>query len=107
MVNNEKNTILFNQLVAMFHFASLQQMGKLKNPVTDKIERDLQQSQISIDMLEMLFARTKGNLSPDEEKNLSTILRELRLNYVDEAGKPVPPAHPEGENATPAPAAQS
>lgn len=84
---NTKHSMLFDQLVGMFHFAALQQMGKLKNPVTDKIERDLQQSQVSIDMLEMLHVRTKGNLTSDEERVLTTLLRELRLNYVDEVAK--------------------
>ena len=92
MNENEQHQLLFNQLVAMFHFAALQQMGKLKNPMSDKIERDLDQSKVSIDMLEMLHAKTKGNLTPDEERRLSTLLRELRLNYVDEAAKTPPSA---------------
>jgi hypothetical protein len=99
MSTNEQHEVYFSQLVAMFHFAALQQMGKLKNPMTDKIERDLQQSKVSIDMLEMLHAKTKGNLSPDEERHLSTLLRELRLNYVDEAAKNVPPAQAEAPAA--------
>ena len=88
MDDNEKQSLLFSQLVTMFHFAALQQMGKLKNPVSDKIERDLEQSRMSIDMLEMLYKRTKGNLSGGEERRLAALLHELRLNYVDEAGKP-------------------
>jgi hypothetical protein len=100
---NDQHQLLFNQLVAMFHFAALQQMGKLKNPMSDKIERDLQQSKVSIDMLEMLLAKTKGNLAPDEERHLGGLLRELRLNYVDEASKNPPPA--QAETPAPAPAA--
>ena len=101
MSTNQQHELLFNQLIAMFHFAALQQMGKLKNPMTDKIERDLQQSKTSIDMLEMLHEKMKGNLTPDEERHLSTLLRELRLNYVDEAAKDTPPAQAEAP-ATPA-----
>jgi len=71
----------------MFHFAALQQMGKLKNPLTDKIERDLPQAQATIDMLEMLHVKMKGNLTPDEERLFSNILQEVKLNYVDEVGK--------------------
>ena len=87
MESNESQAVLFHQLIAMFHFAALQQMGKLKNPMTDKIERDLQQSKISIDMLEMLHTKMRGNLTADEERHLSTLLRELRLNFVDESSK--------------------
>jgi hypothetical protein len=99
MDHNDKHTALLAQLVSMFHFAALQQMGKLKNPMTDKIERDLQQAQATIDMIEMLHEKMKGNLRAEEEKMFSSILQEVRLNYVDEAGKPQPaadaPASPE------------
>ena len=83
----EKNTLLLTQLVALFQSAALQHMGKLKNPITDTIEQDLQQAQISIDMLEMLHVKMKGNLSAEEERMFSTVLSELKLNYVDEVGK--------------------
>jgi hypothetical protein len=89
---SEKNELLLAQLIFMFQTAALQQMGKIKNPMTDKIERDLQQAQISIDILDMLHAKMKGNLSPAEEKMYSGVLQELRLNYVDEAAKPAPAA---------------
>ena len=94
----EKQELLLIQLVLMFQTASLQHMGKLKNPLSDKIERDLQQAQISIDMLEMLHQKMKGNLSPEEERLFSNILQELKLNYVDEASK-----KQESPNPTPSP----
>jgi len=82
-----KNQFLFTQLVLMFHTAAMQQMGKLKNPLTDKIERDLEQAQVSIDILDMVKEKTKGNLTNDEERFLNSVLQELKLNYVDEASK--------------------
>ena len=87
MESNEKNELLLTQLIFMFQTAALQQMGKLKNPMTDKIERDMSQAQISIDMLEMFHTKMKGNLSQEEERLLSGVLRELKLNFVDEAAK--------------------
>ncbi|HEY6952698.1 MAG TPA: DUF1844 domain-containing protein, partial [Bacteroidota bacterium] len=72
----------------MFHSAAMQHLGKVKNPVTDKIERNLEQAQAIIDMFDMLKAKTKGNLNVDEEKFLSNLSQELKLNYVDEASKP-------------------
>ena len=83
----EKNEILLTQLVLMFQTAALQQMGKLKNPFSDKIEQDLSQAQISIDMLEMIHANMKGNLTSEEERMLAAVLQELKLNYVDEVAK--------------------
>ena len=98
MTTQEKHQALFVQLVMMFHTLTMHQLGKIKNPMTDKIERDLTAAQGSIDMLDMLKERTKGNLPPDEERFLTEMLKELRLNYVDEAAKPVPPeAKPAGQ----------
>ncbi|HTX99407.1 MAG TPA: DUF1844 domain-containing protein [Bacteroidota bacterium] len=92
MEQKEKHRFLFMQLVFSLHSATMQQLGKVKNPLSDKIERDLQGAQASIDMLDMIREKTKGNLTDDEERFLSQILHELRLNYVDEAGKPEPSA---------------
>ena len=98
MTTQEKHQALFVQLVMMFHTLTMHQLGKIKNPMTDKIERDLTAAQGSIDMLDMLKERTKGNLPPDEERFLTEMLKELRLNYVDEAAKPAPPeAKPAGQ----------
>ena len=74
----------FIQLAAMFQMAALQQMGKLVNPVSGEVEKDLQQAKNSIDLIEMLAEKTKGNLTPDEAEFLDKILFELRMNYVDE-----------------------
>ncbi len=87
MGSSEKEQVFFTQLVMMFHAAAIQQMGKIKNPLTDEIERDLKQAQISIDMLDMIQQKTKGNLTQDEARFLSSILQELKLNYVDEVNK--------------------
>ncbi len=100
MEKSEKHTFLFMQLVFSLHSATMQQLGKVKNPLTDKIEKDLQGAQASIDMLEMIKERTKGNLSDEEDRFMNQMLRELRLNYVDEAAKPQsapPEGHPPEE----------
>jgi hypothetical protein len=87
MDTKQKDEFLITQIIFMFQAAALQQMGKLKNPMTDKIERDLNQAQISIDILDVLHRKMKGNLSDDEDKIFRQVLQELRLNYVDEAAK--------------------
>ena len=88
MTEEEMNEALFTSLVAMFQGAAMQQMGKLINPVTGKIERDLEQAKLSIDMLGMLEAKTRGNLTENEQRLLSHALFELRMNYLDEVNKP-------------------
>lgn len=83
----DKNAALFFNLVMIFQSEAMRQMGKIKNPMTDKIERDMEHAQFSIDMLDMLAARTKGNLVKEEEEFLNHVIRELKLNYVDEVNK--------------------
>ena len=75
---------LFLGLIHSFQAAAMQQMGKTMNPFTEKIERDLMQARLSIDMLEMLQERTSGNLTGEESRFLTHVLTELRLNYVAE-----------------------
>ena len=71
----------------MFQTAAMQQMGKLQNPITKKVERNLDQARFSIDMLEMIQNRTRNNLSENENKFLEHTLYELRMNYLDEVKK--------------------
>lgn len=78
---------LFLHLVFMFQTAALQQMGKLVNPVTQKIERNLEQAKYSIDVLEVIQEKTKGNLNEGESKFLDNVLFELRMNYLEEQKK--------------------
>ncbi len=88
MDDKEKQyAVLFLNLVMWFQAMAMQQMGKLKNPVSDKIERDMEQARLTIDMLDMLHAKTKGNLDEEEGKFFNHILSELKLNFVDELNK--------------------
>ncbi len=86
-MNDANNNILFMQLIMQNQQIAMMAMGKIKNPVSDKIERNLEHAKIYIDTLDMLVAKTKGNLSEYEEKFLTETLKELKLNYVDEVDK--------------------
>lgn len=74
-------------LFQSFQAAAMQQMGKVMNPFTEKIERDMGHAKTSIEMLEMLRTRTQGNLTGQEARFLNHVLTELRLNYVAEMEK--------------------
>jgi hypothetical protein len=56
--------------------------------VTDKVERNLDAARNAIDMLEMLEVKTRGGVTEEERRFLSQVLKEVRLNYVDEVNKP-------------------
>ena len=87
MAENTNYEVLFMQLIMQQQQWAMMSMGKLKNPMSDKIERNLEMSKYAIDTLDMLAAKTKGNLGEYEDKFLSEVLRELKLNYVEEVGK--------------------
>jgi F0F1-type ATP synthase membrane subunit b/b' len=86
----DKNQILFMQLLMNFQNAAWQALGKIKNPFTDKIERDLDQARYAIDMLEMLRQKTGNNVSENEKRYMDSLIRDLQLNYVDEVNKKEP-----------------
>ena len=83
----EKNDQLFMQLLYMFHTSAMQGLGKMADP-TGKVNRNLEYVSQTIDLMEMLKDKTKGNISEDIEKVLQEMLSELSLNYVDEKAKP-------------------
>jgi hypothetical protein len=98
----EMQAALFSQLVMMFASAAMHQMGKLVDPHTGKAEINLEAAQVSIDMLDMLAAKTRGQLSADEEHLLKESLSSLKLTFVEtQNGAPVAP--PRTEPATPPP----
>ena len=78
---------LFSALLFSLHAAGMQQLGKIMNPMTGQVERDLEQAQATIEMLEMIKRKTTGNLVENENKLLARLLYELQMNYVDEVGK--------------------
>lgn len=90
---NERDSELFQVLIVQLAQGVWIALGKVPNPISGKIERNLEAARLTIDMLSVLEARTAGNLSQDEKKILDRALRDLRLNYVDERKK---------ETATPA-----
>jgi hypothetical protein len=77
-------SLLIN-LVMMFSASAMQQLGKLKNPVTNKVEIDLDGAQMTIDVLEMLKSKTRGNLDKDEDRLLTETVSMLQMNYVETA----------------------
>ena len=90
----EKNDQLFTQLIYMFHTSAMQGLGKIADP-TGQVTRNFEYVSQTIDLMEMLKAKTNGNISEDIEKVLDGMLSELRLNYVDEKAKAETKAKPE------------
>ncbi|HPJ57291.1 MAG TPA: DUF1844 domain-containing protein [Kiritimatiellia bacterium] len=103
MSTEQSNDQLFQGLVISLAAATMQHLGKTLNPLTNKVEKSLEAAQSTIDMLDMLEAKTKGNLGDAEARLLKNVLAELKLNYVETLNeKPAEAASPASEESAPA-----
>ena len=87
-MDKDELELRFISFVTMLGTAAMQQMGKIADPLSGGIKRELGAAKATIDLLMVLKEKTKNNLSKDEESSLNNILTNLQLNYVDESQKP-------------------
>ncbi len=85
---DDKNTeLLFTQLVMQNPQMAMISLGKVKYPVSDTRNKNLEYAKLSIDTLDMSAKKTKGNLSEYGEKLLAEAVNQLKIFYVEESGK--------------------
>lgn len=58
-------------------------LGKVPHPQTGEHVHEPETARVFIDQLEMLEAKTRGNLSPQEDKLLKDTLMSVRLQFVE------------------------
>ena len=85
--DKSREAALFLQLVLGLQQAAMVALGKLMNPMTSKLDRNLEAARNTIDTLAAIEARTRGNLESDEQRVLTQVLTDLRMNYLDEVKK--------------------
>lgn len=64
-----------------------QEMGLVPNPATNKIERNLDNARLAIDATAALIDLLKPQLDPRAQRELDTLLANLRLNFVEQKSK--------------------
>lgn len=84
---DQQQQLLFMMLIQQHQQIAMMGMGKIKNPATDKIERDMKSAKYAIDTLMMLEKYTDGNLPKELSDFLGETLNNLRLNYASESKK--------------------
>jgi len=73
----------FSTFVLSLSTTAFYQLGLVPDPETgEKIEPDRVIAKQTIDTLQMLQHKTRGNLDDEEAKLLESLLYELRLRYV-------------------------
>jgi len=75
----------FNLLILSLSSNAFMQLGEIPDPTTGRTETNLDAARHTIDMIETLRAKTRGNLTAEEEHLISEILSELKLAYVHRA----------------------
>lgn len=72
----------FSTFILSLSTSVLMNLGVVENPVTGKTEKEPAIAKQTIDLIELLREKTKGNLTNEEGKLMEDVLHELRLWYV-------------------------
>ena len=91
---DEMMAALFAQMVMQQANLAMMLLGKMPHPQSGQTVQDLEGARMFIDQLEMLEAKTKGNLSKDEEKLLKQSLMSLQMAFVEAVQSPAPAPPP-------------
>ena len=86
----EMMSALFAQLVMQQTNMAMMLLGKVAHPESGQTYKDVEAARLFIDQLEMLEAKTKGNLTKEETALLKQSLMNLRLAFVDAVNEPEP-----------------
>jgi len=73
----------FHTFVLSLGSSALLHLGELEHPDMGAPQKDLPLAKHTIDILVMLEEKTRGNLTPAEEKLIASLLYDLRLRYVE------------------------
>ena len=78
-----KDENLFSYVVKTFKSSASISLGKTQNPVTKKVDINLEQAEYYLSILSMLQKKTKNNLSEYEEQLLINNISELKMNFIE------------------------
>src|SRR5450432_1829663 len=73
----------FHTFILSLGSSALLHLGELDPPEGGEARPDLRLAKHTIDIIGMLQAKTRGNLSPPEERLIESLLYDLRLRYVE------------------------
>lgn len=76
----------FSSFIFSLSTSVLIQLGEIEDPFTQKSVKNLPLAKQTIDLIAMIKEKTKGNLTPQEERLIENILYDLKMRYVKAAG---------------------
>jgi len=78
----------FELLVTSLATEALMALGQMPHPVTGKAQAQRNLAKYLIDTLDMLREKTKGNLPPNEQQMIESVVHQMRLLFVETASEP-------------------
>lgn len=75
----------FSLFISSLVTQALISLGEMENPFSKKSEQNLDQAKFTIDTLEIIKDKTKGNLAKGETRLLDTALYDLRMRYIEKS----------------------
>jgi len=73
--------LFINQLAAV----AWQRMGLVPDPLSGKIEKDMEQARLAIDSAAVLLEKLEPSLSEIEKRDFRVLLSNLRVNFVKQS----------------------
>jgi hypothetical protein len=77
----------FSTFVFSLFSSALIQLGDMADPITGNMDPDLSAAKQTIDIIDILKEKTKGNLSEEESNLLQNASAELKWKYLDAVKK--------------------
>ena len=90
----------FSAFIAELGTTTLAYLGGFQNPETKEVFVDLEMAKRTIDTIDLLKEKTKGNLTAPESNLLDNTLYNLRMTYIRIANNPPPAPTPETSEST-------
>ena len=79
--------VTFTAFVMSLNTSALFYLGEISDPATGEKQQDLVLVKHTIDTLQLLEEKTKGNLTDEELALLTNALIDLKMRYVSKASK--------------------
>ena len=67
---------------------ALMSLGQIPHPATGQLTTHPNQAKYLIDTIDVLREKTKGNLTPDEQQTIDSLLHQLRMVFIETGGAP-------------------
>jgi len=83
---DEPEGVDFTMLINAMAHPALLYLGEIPHPATGQPALDLEGARIQIDMLDLLRVKCRGNMTPQEDNLLESVLHQLRMRYVARSG---------------------